>query len=311
MHEGIKVEKVEYKGWRNSYRISNSLVELIATGDVGPRIIRYGFIGGQNLFKEFPDQLGKSGEEEFQARGGHRLWKAPEDSVATWAPDNVRVEIEITPVGLMARAPIESTTRLQKEIAIGMAASGSEVTISHRIANRSLFALEFAPWALTMMNPGGLAIAGFPPRDSYPRALSATNPLVMWAYTDLSDKRWKFTEKYLSLRQASGHSNPQKIGLFSRNTWAVYLLNGEAFVKRSKADISKSYPDFGCSFETFTNGEFLELETLGPITEVPPEQSVEHIEYWNLHRNVELAEITDNAIDRSVLPMLASNGAID
>ncbi len=25
--------------------------------NVGPRIIRYGFVGGQNLFKEFPDQL--------------------------------------------------------------------------------------------------------------------------------------------------------------------------------------------------------------------------------------------------------------
>ena len=31
-------------------------------------------------------------------------------------------------------------------------------------------------------------------------------------------------------------------------------------------DASKTYPDFGCSFETFTNADFLEMETLGPMT---------------------------------------------
>src|ERR1700676_5232994 len=96
----VKVEKTEYKGWPNCYRVSNGEVELIVTGDVGPRIIRYGFAGGQNLFKEFADQLGKSGEGKFQLRGGDRVWKGPEDPVATWAPDNVPVEITATPTGL-------------------------------------------------------------------------------------------------------------------------------------------------------------------------------------------------------------------
>ena len=77
----VSVEKVEYKGWENCYRISNGGVELIITGDVGPRIIRYGFVGGQNLFREFPEQLGKSGETTFQLRGGDRVWKAPEDPI--------------------------------------------------------------------------------------------------------------------------------------------------------------------------------------------------------------------------------------
>jgi hypothetical protein len=71
----VKVEKTEYKGWANCYWITNGEVELIVTGDVGPRIIRFGFVGGQNLFKEFPEQLGKSGGEKFQLRGGDRVWK--------------------------------------------------------------------------------------------------------------------------------------------------------------------------------------------------------------------------------------------
>src|SRR5204863_5732131 len=164
----VKVEKIAWRGWSNCYRVSNGSVELIVTGDVGPRIIRFGFVGGQNLFKEFADQMGKTGEEKFQLRGGDRVWKAPEDPVATWAPDNVPVEITPTAAGLVARAPIEPLTNLQKEIEISMSPSGTSVTVSHRITNHSLFALEFAPWVLTMMAPGGTEITGFPPRGTHP-----------------------------------------------------------------------------------------------------------------------------------------------
>lgn len=300
----VKVEKTEYKGWRNCYRITNGEVELIVTGDVGPRVIRFGFVGGQNIFKEFPEQIGKSGEEKFQLRGGDRVWKAPEDPIATWAPDNVPVEITATATGLVARAPVEPLTSLQKEIEVSMAPSGSEVTVSHRITNRSLFTLEFAPWVLTMMAPGGTGITGFPPRGRHPINLEATNPLVMWAYTNLADKRWTFTKKYLALRQDPSNSDAQKLGLFNRDTWAAYLLNGEAFVKRATADPSKTYTDFGCSFETFTNNDFLEMETLGPMTKVAPGKMVEQVEHWTIHRNVKLPALTDDDIDRVVLPLV-------
>ena len=300
----VKVEKTAYKGWANCYRVTNGEVELVVTADVGPRIIRFGFVGGQNLFKEYPDQLGKTGEAQFQLRGGHRVWKAPEDPVATWAPDNVPVQIETTADGLVAREPVEPLTKLQKEIAIHLAPSGTQVTVIHRIANRSLFPLEFSVWAMSMMAQGGLAITGFPPRGHHPADLAATNPLVMWAYTDLSDKRWKFTKKYLMLRQDPNNAEAQKIGLFNPNTWVAYVLNGEAFVKQAHADAARTYPDFGCAFETFTNNEFLEIETLSPLTKVLPDQSVEHVETWTLHRGVRLSDFNDAELDRIILPFL-------
>jgi hypothetical protein len=46
----VKVEKIEYKGWRNCYQVSNGEVALVVTSDVGPRVISFGFVGGQNLF---------------------------------------------------------------------------------------------------------------------------------------------------------------------------------------------------------------------------------------------------------------------
>src|ERR1700691_4922903 len=300
----VKVDKIEYKGWRNSYRVTNGEVELVVTSDVGPRIIRFGFVGGQNLFKEFAEQLGGTGEPKEQLRGGDRVWKAPEDPIATWAPDNVPVEITITANGLIARAPVEPLTSLQKEIEKRMADSGTEVTVLHRIMNHSLFSLEYSFLALTMMATGGVAISSFPPPGTQPANLEATNPLVMWAYTNLADKRWVFTRQYLALKQDPNNADAQKLGMFNPNTWGAYVLNGEAFIKRTHANSGETYPDFGCSFETFTNNEFLEMETLGPLTKVPPGKTAERVEHWSLHRNVKLTDLTDDAIDAVILPLL-------
>jgi hypothetical protein len=300
----VKVEKTEYKGWKNCYRVTNGEIEAVVTADVGPRVIRFGFVGGQNLFKEFADQLGKSGEKDFQLRGGSRVWKAPEDPVATWAPDNVPVSIKLTASGLIATAPVEPLTKLQKEIEIEMEPSGNKVTVTHRITNHGLFPLEFAPWVLTMMAPGGMVVSGFPPRGTHPQNLEVTNPLAMWAYTDLSDPRLKFTKKYLTLRQDPNNSNAEKVGTFNKDTWAAYLLNGEAFVKRAEADPAATYPDFGCSFETFTDNQFLEIETLGPMTKVLPEHTVTQVEQWGLYKNVKPAAITDEELAKALDPIL-------
>ena len=75
-------------------------------------------------------------------------------------------------------------------------------------------------------------------------------------------------------------------------------------VKRYTADPEKRYPDFHCSYETFTNAEVLELETLGPLTSIQQEDGVEHVERWSLHRGMNLSSFTDETLDEAVLPLL-------
>ncbi|MBI3694041.1 MAG: hypothetical protein HY238_04265, partial [Acidobacteria bacterium] len=72
-----------------------------------------------------------------------------------------------------------------------------------------------------------------------------------------------------------------------------------------KADPARTYTDFGCSFETFTNADFLELETLGPLAKIEPGATVEHVERWTLHKNIKLANWTDAELDRVVAPLAA------
>src|ERR1041384_8610119 len=82
-------QRVSYDGWPNCVRLTNGQVELIVTTDVGPRVIRFGFVGGQNLFKEFKDQVGKTGGDEWRGYGGHRLWDAPGAAPPPPFPPNV------------------------------------------------------------------------------------------------------------------------------------------------------------------------------------------------------------------------------
>jgi len=292
------IEQTNYHGWANSYRVSNGEVEAIVTGDVGPRIIRFGFVGGQNFFREFEEQLGRSGEGAWQARGGHRIWVAPEDPIKSYAPDNGPVAIEVTADGVVATEPVEPLTGWEKQIAVRMAAEGTEVEVAHRIRNAGAAPSRLAPWALSMMARGGHGITGFPPRGTHPEMLAPTNPLVMWGFSDLSDPRWTFTKKYLVLRQDAGNAVPTKLGTFHPRTWGAYLLNGELFVKRyDAAGGPADYPDFGCSYETFTNADILELETLGPLVTLAPGESLTHTERWSARRGVRIDGWTDEALD--------------
>ena len=300
----VRIERREYAGWPNCYCLTNGEIELIATSDVGPRIMRCGFVGGQNFFAEFAGQLGKSGEPQWMPRGGHRLWIAPEIRPETYALDNAPVNVSMNGNTLTLQQLIEPETSLQKEISIELTVNG-RITLTHRITNTGLKAMQFGPWVLSMMAPGGLAIAAFPPRVGHDQVLQPTNPLVMWAYTDFTDTRWKFRKRYLLLKQDPSNIYPQKVGLFNENTVCAYLLGTELFIKRAKARLNVSYPDFGTSAQLFVNNEFLELETLGPLVDLLPGHSVTHVERWSLHKDVTFDSIEDDdEIDRVLLPLL-------
>ena len=101
------------------------------------------------------------------------------------------------------------TNRLASEVA----ARGTGVEVTHRITNRNHWAVDLAVWALSMMAQGGTAITGLPPRGMHPEILAPTNPLIIWAFTDLSDTRWKFTKKYMMLR------SPGLLTPLYRNGW--------------------------------------------------------------------------------------------
>lgn len=307
------IEKVAYAGWPNCIRLRNEKVELIATTDVGPRIIRFGFIGRDNEFFEDPKQMGTTGGDEWKAYGGHRLWLAPEAKPRSYYPDNSPVEFESQGNTLRLLSEIESMTGMQKEVQISLDGSDAHVEVIHKITNHNLWPVEMAPWALSVMNSGGRAILPQEPYAPHPdipdepgqqvdkRYYLPVRNMVLWSYTKLNDPRWVFTEKYIILKQDVNATRPQKIGISSERNWAAYARNRHLFVKKITSQPGKEYPDSGCVFEMFTNSEMLELESLGPLTMLEPDATVTYREDWYLFDGVEF-ENTDESIDANVLP---------
>ncbi len=295
------MEKIEYKGWPNCYRLSNKVVDLIVTTDVGPRVIRYGLVGQENEFKEYAETLGKTGGDEWQLYGGHRLWHSPEAKPRSYFPDNFLVKAESLSQGVRLIPPLETTTGIQKEIDITLSANDSHVTVRHRLRNKNLWAIELAPWALTVMAQGGKVIIPLPPRGSHEGELLATSLMAIWAYTDMADRRWTWGTKYIMLSQDPKASKPQKIGLMDTDGWMAYANHNHLFVKKFKYIQGATYPDFGCSVETFTNADMLEVETVAPLVKLEPDQMVEHVEHWFLFDGV-ASPANDADIDKNVLP---------
>lgn len=312
----VNLENLAYGGWKNNVCLKNGVVEVIATLDVGPRIICYRFKDGKNVFKEYADQMGKSGEKEWMIRGGHRLWANPENPKTTYALDNSPVKFR-GPVpaadgaSVILTPPAEKESGLQKEIELKLADKGTRVTVIHRIKNTGDKETELACWALTVMAPGGVEIIPLPPKKLHPGAAkNAKSPadfapnqnLALWPFFDFKDPRWAFGSKYITLTQ-DAKRGATKLGLAQRNGWAGYLNNHTLFVKRFPFQEGKPYPDTGVNFETFTNEDMLEVETLSPLIKLAPGATAEHVETWELFADVKDAK-DEAAIDKHILPLL-------
>lgn len=293
------IEKVQYGGWENCYRVSNDQIDLIVTGDVGPRIIRFGYVNQVNMFKEYADQLGKTTGDQWLNFGGHRLWHAPESQPRTYYPDREPVLIQVIEHGLVVTQKPEESTGIQKQIEITIAPDKPEVYLNHRLINHNLWSIEMAPWALSVMAPGGTAILPLPPRGPHPEFLLPTCRLSLWPYTNLADSRWTLGEKFILLKQEN--MSPQKLGIFTSVGWGAYVNHGFMFLKQVPLHVDGIYPDLGVNFEIFTNAEMLELETLGPTESVPPKGHIEHQEHWTLFKDVPTVET-----EADVEKMLAS-----
>lgn len=298
------MQTIEFNGWR-ALRLANDRVELIVTRDVGPRILRFAFLDGPNVFGELPGQQGGSGEREWMIRGGHRLWVAPEGKPWSYEPDNEPYESAAAIAGgVCVRQAPGPVTGIAKQMEITLSENGQGVVVRHTLTNRSAIPVRCAAWALTVMGPDGQAIIPLPAKISHAARLTHNQHWSIWAYTDLADPRWSFGRDYLLFRHDAARG-PNKIGLAHGEGWVAYQRAGLLFVKYFDRLEDAAYPDGGVNFETFADQQILELESLGPLVWLQPEESVSHTERWELHRDVPRCA-GDADVARLVKPLIAA-----
>lgn len=297
----IQISKMDYKGWKNSISVTNGIVDLVATTDVGPRIIRFGFAGKENELCEVAEQVGTTGGDQWKIYGGHRLWHSPENDPRTLQPDNTKIAWRKKKNGIVLDQPAEPWTNIKKEMEIVMSPDSASVTVIHRQTNQGAWEIELSVWAITVMAAGGREIIPINTRDT---GLLPNRMLSLWPYAKMNDKRVTWGEKYIFLNQDTKADGPFKIGMPNESGWAAYANHGRLFVKQYEHIDGVDYPDYSASsYETYTNSFMLEMETLSPLVLLGPGETVEHTETWTLYDNVKVPK-SEKEVEQIVLPLI-------
>jgi hypothetical protein len=297
----VKIEKVSYKGFDDCIRMSNDTVDLIITTQVGPRVLRYGFIHGDNVFCNVEEQMGKTGENQWNIYGGHRLWHSPEDPRRTYVPDNFPIEYCIKGNSVYLSQPVEPWVQVKKDIRITLEETGSKVTLFHTLTNKNAWEVEFSLWALTVVATGGTEVV---PQCQKNTDLLPNRMLSLWPYTKMNDHRVSWGEKYILLKQDPKTKQPFKFGISNFEGWACYAGTPGLFVKRFDTVEGALYPDYSAStYETYTTDFMLEMESLTPLTRLKPDEVLAHEERWYLFDSVP-APKNDEDVDKNILPWI-------
>lgn len=264
--------------------MANGDTRLIVSTDFGPRILHYSLDGGENILGWHPDLKVETALGTWKPYGGHRLWLAPECMPLSYVPDDDAVEYEIDgerSVRLFQKNDPNSKT--QRSMTVSLAAAGSKVFIGHSITNTGETEIELATWAITIMAPGGTVIVPNEPLASYDAdSLRPVRTISLWPYTDLSDPRLMFETGSIRLRVDASVCTPLKFGVLNKQGWAAYVWKNVRFLKTFKFLDGPKYPDMNSNNEIYTDGSFIEIETLSPLTNLLPGETVGHSEQWEL-----------------------------
>ncbi len=263
--------------------LADKNISILVTQSVGPRIISLRFNNCDNLFAELPEfGLDCPDGGIYHFYGGHRFWHAPEEFPQTYLPDDKPIDIRPIKNGLLATQLAEDSTGLQKSLEISLSGEKSQIIIKHILTNCSSRGIKKTAWAITQLKPGGIAILPFSQEKTN---LQPNRTFTIWPYTDMTTKHVRWGNHYILV--TAKMQKPFKVGFPNPRGWMGYWLNGTLFVKRSNFDLLATYCDLGSSSECYCNDQFLELETLAPITEISPGDSITHIENWKLYENID------------------------
>lgn len=288
----VKVNLIEsYKDYGKCVNISNGIIEAYVTVDIGPRIIKFGYVGGSNFMNDNRELLGGRDMDKpytdffgegrrWENLGGHRIWLSPESYPETYLPDDRAVSYEITENGAVFTPLADSEVGVQKKMEIKMDSDDSNMQVIMTVENIMDKPQEFAIWALSVCSQDGDLII---PMNTNDTGLLSNRKIAVWPYTDLSDNRIYFGKKYVTIHQDRNATTPAKLGFDLNCGTAYYVLGEDVLCKKYDTNHPDGkYPDGGVSFETYVCGPMIEFETLGELKTLNKGDVSEHIELWSL-----------------------------
>lgn len=271
--------------------LSNEFLRVDYLAEAGPRLVRLFLVGSEvNLLAEVPDMHWETTYGTFYVRGGHRLWHAPEAMPRSYVPDNEGLEVEAFELGVRLRQPVEGPTGIQKVMEVTLHPDRPALTVQHALHNAGQWTVELAPWAITQMPLGGVAV--LPMQAPVPSQYLPNRQLNLWPYTRIGDTRLCLDDD-LAAVEGLARKHPFKVGYFNHAGWLGYLFDDVFFMKRFQPRSGYPHPDQNSNCEVYVWDRFLELETLAPLTRLEPGSTTTHVETWEVVGGLEVKASRD------------------
>ena len=306
----VKVNVIEsYKEYGKVVAISNGVIEAYVTVDIGPRIIRFGYVDGQNILCDERSKFGCLEDDAYhsffgngrhwESLGGYRVWVTPEGYPETYTPDDRPVSYTVNTDSVVFNALPDEEVGILKTVTIKMDPDDANMIVNATVKNISGKEKEFAVWVIAVCSAGGNLVI---PMNTNDTGYLPNRNISVWPYTDLSDSRLRFGKKYVVVSQDVNATTPAKIGFDLNNGTVHYVLGDDVFTKRYDARHGElPYPDRNCSFETYTNNVMIEVESLSDVKKVENGDTHEITEFWSLSKKpCEVDFKDDNSIDKFI-----------
>lgn len=260
--------------------VENEHLRLEVALDAGPRVVRLSLPGGRNVFAETPEiDWPTVHGRPYRLLGGHRLWSSPECPLDEQVPDDEPVTVRALEDGIEIEGSTTTHDGLTRRVELRLAADGPLVHVVHVLENRGDRTVRAAAWALTQVAPGGVAVLPLPGDGGSTQLPNRT--IVLWPYSSVADPRFELTDGEIRVT-ATDDPGFFKVGCLNHSGEVLYTLDGVTLRKRFTPEPNAEHPDFGCNVEVYVRAEFLELETLSPLRDVEPGESIVHVEEWEL-----------------------------
>jgi len=294
LQEGLQIERTEFHGWRDAYHLRLGEAQMVVVTEIGPRVVSLSAGGGPNLLFLDEETLGRGQEDAaWHIYGGHRLWVAPE-TADTYAPDNVRCTVDVSDGRLTVTAPVTPQTGLQKRVTI--TAREGRFLVEHGVRNTGDALYTGAVWALTCVRPEGVVVFPWGRGGAWD-----LKKIVYWNRwmdhgSDVNSPQWRPGPDLFTVVPTGEEG---KVGTNSPEGWVALCREDATFVKSRSWVAGARYPDDDCSLQIYTCAQFIELETLSPLTVFYPGAEVVHQETWTV--TSEAVDPADGAALRRLL----------
>jgi hypothetical protein len=271
--ETMIIEHITHGQWKKVYRCTCGKLSLVAIADVGPRILSLRYDQGPNILFEDTNNQYKRGDWQFY--GGHRFWVGPETEHA-FLPENQECEVLIDADTISLIQP-KDPMGLQKILTICPGTNHTGFCIKHTVKNSGTLLYPGSIWTLTCVQSSQVVVPWLTGSEQWQCGM--VRYWCRWENhtTNPADTIWKPQKDHFWV---DPDGTEGKIGIYSEQGLLLWLGHEHTFIKTFKPISTAQYPDGGCNAEVYTCRDFIEMESLSPITVFHPGQSYTHIENW-------------------------------